>query len=147
MRLAPKTSACTIRPSPALNDPGWIGNTQETSWFDLALSDGDTIRLRESLRRENEGRLYTFLPSMTAIGICRSFRIEGDYLVLRRSGCGASTGCPQLDRGRLIGGFDFIALCGRCQLYQCSQIGSSAARRSEYVDRPARRPIRGAPSG
>ena len=31
----------------------------------------------------------------------------------------------------LMGGLDFRLPCGRCQLYRCSQIGSSAARRAE----------------
>src|SRR4051812_12849292 len=32
---------------------------------------------------------------------------------------------------RLMGAFDFRLLCGRCQLYRCSQIGNAAARWSE----------------
>ena len=32
---------------------------------------------------------------------------------------------------RLIGGLDFKLPCGRCQLYLCSQNGSSAARRAD----------------
>ncbi|MFO1115133.1 MAG: hypothetical protein U1E28_05580 [Beijerinckiaceae bacterium] len=50
------------------NDPLIGANTRETSWFDLALSDGDTIRLREFPRFvRTRGGAYTFLPSMTAI--------------------------------------------------------------------------------
>jgi hypothetical protein len=34
--------------------------------------------------------------------------------------------------GLLMGVFDFMPPCGRCQLYRCCQIGSSSPRRSQH---------------
>jgi hypothetical protein len=43
-------------------------NTPETSWFDLSLKNGGTIRLRGFPRFvTTRGGAYTFLPSLTAI--------------------------------------------------------------------------------
>ena len=50
------------------NDPLIGANTTETSWFDLSLSDGGTIRLRGFPRFVHvRGGAYTFLPSLPAI--------------------------------------------------------------------------------
>ncbi len=50
------------------NDPLLGANTLETSWFDMTLPDGDTIRLRGFPRLiRTRGGAYTFLPSLTAI--------------------------------------------------------------------------------
>lgn len=50
------------------NDPLLGANTPETSWFDMALPDGDTIRLHGFPRLiQTRGGAYTFLPSLTAI--------------------------------------------------------------------------------
>ena len=50
------------------NDPILGANVPETSWFDLALKDGGTIRLRGFPRFiTTRGGAYTFLPSMTAL--------------------------------------------------------------------------------
>lgn len=50
------------------NDPLIGANAPETSWFDLVLSDGDTIRLRGFPRFvHTRGGAYTFLPSIAAI--------------------------------------------------------------------------------
>lgn len=50
------------------NDPLLGANEPETSWFDLALKDGGSIRLRGFPRFVNtRGGAYTFLPSLTAI--------------------------------------------------------------------------------
>nr|WP_321250765.1 hypothetical protein [uncultured Ruegeria sp.] len=50
------------------NDPLLGANTPETSWFDMTLPDGDTIRLRGFPRLIfARGGAYTFLPSLAAI--------------------------------------------------------------------------------
>lgn len=50
------------------NDPLLGANTPETSWFDLTLGNGGTIRLRGFPRFvQTRGGAYTFLPSMKAI--------------------------------------------------------------------------------
>ncbi|WP_425085206.1 Dyp-type peroxidase [Ruegeria profundi] len=50
------------------NDPLLGANTPETSWFDLSLPDGGTIRLHGFPRLiHTRGGAYTFLPSLTAI--------------------------------------------------------------------------------
>ncbi|WP_431298991.1 Dyp-type peroxidase [Tabrizicola sp. BL-A-41-H6] len=50
------------------NDPLIGANTPETSWFDLTLSNGGTIRLRGFPRFvSTRGGVYAFLPSMPAI--------------------------------------------------------------------------------
>jgi deferrochelatase/peroxidase EfeB len=50
------------------NDPLIGANTPETSWFDLSLKNGGTIRLRGFPRFvTTRGGAYTFLPSLTAI--------------------------------------------------------------------------------
>lgn len=50
------------------NDPIIGANMAETSWFDIALNDGDTIRLRGFPRFvTTRGSAYTFLPSLPAI--------------------------------------------------------------------------------
>ncbi|MEM7087978.1 MAG: hypothetical protein AAF496_00240 [Pseudomonadota bacterium] len=50
------------------NDPILGANTPETSWFDMTLPDGDTIRLHGLPRLiYTRGGAYTFLPSMAAI--------------------------------------------------------------------------------
>ena len=50
------------------NDPVLGANTKETSWFDLSLNNGRTIRLRGFPRFINtRGGAYTFLPSVPAI--------------------------------------------------------------------------------
>lgn len=50
------------------NDPLLGANEEETSWFDLALRDGGTIRLRGFPRLvTTRGGAYTFLPSIPAI--------------------------------------------------------------------------------
>ncbi len=50
------------------NDPLLGANTPETSWFDMTLPDGDSIRLRGFPRLiRARGGAYTFLPSMAAI--------------------------------------------------------------------------------
>jgi hypothetical protein len=50
------------------NDPITGTNDPDTSWFDLPLKSGDTIRLR-SLPEfvSTRGGAYTFLPSLSAI--------------------------------------------------------------------------------
>ena len=51
------------------NDPITGTNNPDTSWFDLPLKSGGTIRLRgiaASLSR-TRGGAYTFLPSLSAI--------------------------------------------------------------------------------
>ncbi|MEQ6202779.1 hypothetical protein ABMC88_06955 [Sulfitobacter sp. HNIBRBA2951] len=50
------------------NDPLIGANAPETSWFDLKLADGGTIRLRNFPRFVvTRGGAYTFLPSLPAI--------------------------------------------------------------------------------
>ena len=50
------------------NDPLIGANTPETSWFDLSLRNGGTIRLRGFPRFViTRGGAYTFLPSLPAI--------------------------------------------------------------------------------
>jgi len=50
------------------NDPLLGANTAETSWFDMRLPDGDTIRIRGIPRLiTSRGGAYTFLPSIAAI--------------------------------------------------------------------------------
>ena len=50
------------------NDPLIGANTPETSWFDLSLQNGGSIRLRGFPRFViARGGAYTFLPSLTAI--------------------------------------------------------------------------------
>ena len=50
------------------NDPLLGANTRETSWFDLTLRNGGTIRIRGFPRFvTTRGGAYTFLPSLTAI--------------------------------------------------------------------------------
>lgn len=50
------------------NDPLLGANTPETSWFDLTLADGGTIRIRGFPRFvTTRGGAYTFLPSLTSI--------------------------------------------------------------------------------
>jgi deferrochelatase/peroxidase EfeB len=50
------------------NDPLLGANSPETSWFDMTLKDGGSIRLRGFPRFVNtRGGAYTFLPSLTAI--------------------------------------------------------------------------------
>ncbi len=50
------------------NDPLLGANTPETSWFDLALRNGDAIRIRGLPRFvTTRGGAYTFLPSLPAI--------------------------------------------------------------------------------
>ena len=50
------------------NDPLLGANTPETSWFDMTLPDGDSIRLRGFPRLIwARGGAYTFLPSMVGI--------------------------------------------------------------------------------
>ena len=50
------------------NDPIVGANAPETSWFDLRLRDGDSIRLRGFPRFvTTRGGAYTFLPSLPAI--------------------------------------------------------------------------------
>jgi len=50
------------------NDPLLGANTPETSWFDMMLADGDTIRLHGFPRLiQTRGGAYLFLPSLTAI--------------------------------------------------------------------------------
>ena len=50
------------------NDPLIGANTQETSWFDMSLDGGGSIRLRGFPRFvTTRGGAYTFLPSLTAI--------------------------------------------------------------------------------
>ncbi|WP_171179264.1 peroxidase [Ruegeria sp. HKCCD8929] len=50
------------------NDPLLGANTPETSWFDMSLPDGKTIRLRGFPRLiKARGGAYTFLPSIAAI--------------------------------------------------------------------------------
>jgi deferrochelatase/peroxidase EfeB len=50
------------------NDPLIGANTPETSWFDLSLRNGGSIRLRGFPRFVNSrGGAYTFLPSLPAI--------------------------------------------------------------------------------
>jgi hypothetical protein len=50
------------------NDPLLGANTAETSWFDLSLRNGGTIRIRGLPRFvTTRGGAYTFLPSLTAI--------------------------------------------------------------------------------
>jgi hypothetical protein len=50
------------------NDPLIGANTPETSWFDLSLRNGGTIRLRGFPRFViTRGGAYTFLPSVPAI--------------------------------------------------------------------------------
>ena len=50
------------------NDPLLGANTPETSWFDMTLPDGGTIRLHGFPRMiYTRGGAYTFLPSLTAI--------------------------------------------------------------------------------
>ena len=50
------------------NDPLLGANTPETSWFDMTLPDGETIRLHGFPRLiRTRGGAYTFLPSLTAI--------------------------------------------------------------------------------
>jgi deferrochelatase/peroxidase EfeB len=50
------------------NDPLIGANTPETSWFDLSLRNGGSIRLRGFPRFVNtRGGAYTFLPSLPAI--------------------------------------------------------------------------------
>jgi len=50
------------------NDPLLGANAVETSWFDLTLIDGGTLRIREFPRFVvSRGGAYTFLPSLKAI--------------------------------------------------------------------------------
>lgn len=50
------------------NDPLLGANISETSWFDMTLPDGDSIRLRGLPRLiRARGGAYTFLPSIAAI--------------------------------------------------------------------------------
>jgi deferrochelatase/peroxidase EfeB len=50
------------------NDPLLGANDPTTSWFDLLLKSGETIRLRELPRFvTTKGGAYTFLPSLSAI--------------------------------------------------------------------------------
>lgn len=50
------------------NDPLIGANTKETSWFDMSLEGGGSIRLRGFPRFVTaRGGAYTFLPSLTAI--------------------------------------------------------------------------------
>lgn len=50
------------------NDPLLGANERETSWFDYALKDGTTYRLRGFPRFvHTRGGAYTFIPSMAAI--------------------------------------------------------------------------------
>jgi hypothetical protein len=50
------------------NDPLIGANEPQTSWFDLPLGDGQTIRLRNLPRFvRTRGGAYTFLPSIPAI--------------------------------------------------------------------------------
>lgn len=50
------------------NDPLLGANTPETSWFDMTLPDGDTIRLYGFPRLiYTRGGAYTFLPSLAAV--------------------------------------------------------------------------------
>ncbi|MDX8354138.1 hypothetical protein [Cognatiyoonia sp. IB215182] len=50
------------------NDPLLGANTPETSWFDMTLPDGDSIRLRGIPRLiQTRGGAYTFLPSIAAL--------------------------------------------------------------------------------
>ena len=52
------------------NDPITGTNDPGTSWFDLPLKSGDTIRLRRLPEFvSTRGGAYTFLPSLTAIRI------------------------------------------------------------------------------
>ena len=52
------------------NDPITGANDPGTSWFDLPLKSGDTIRLRGLPEFvSTRGGAYTFLPSLTAIRI------------------------------------------------------------------------------
>ena len=51
------------------NDPITGTNDPGTSWFDLPLKSGDTIRLRGLPEFvSTRGGAYTFLPSLKAIG-------------------------------------------------------------------------------
>jgi hypothetical protein len=50
------------------NDPMLGANDLKTSWFDLPLRSGRTIRLRGFPRFvQTRGGAYTFLPSLSAI--------------------------------------------------------------------------------
>ena len=50
------------------NDPLLGANEPDTSWFDLPLKSGETIRLRGLPRFvQTRGGAYTFLPSISAI--------------------------------------------------------------------------------
>ena len=50
------------------NDPITGTNNPDTSWFDLPLKSGDTIRLRGLPEFvSTRGGAYTFLPSLSAI--------------------------------------------------------------------------------
>jgi hypothetical protein len=50
------------------NDPLLGASEPETSWFDLPLKSGKTIRLRTLPRFvTTRGGAYTFLPSLSAI--------------------------------------------------------------------------------
>lgn len=50
------------------NDPLIGANAPETSWFDLTLKNGGSIRLRGFPRFvTTRGGAYTFLPSLPAI--------------------------------------------------------------------------------
>jgi hypothetical protein len=55
------------------NDPISGANDPRTSWFDLPLKSGGTIRLRGLPQFvSTRGGAYTFLPSLSAIGFLGS---------------------------------------------------------------------------
>jgi len=57
------------------NDPLLGANTPETSWFDLSLRNGGTVRLRGLPRFvTTRGGAYTFLPSIPAIDYLSKLR-------------------------------------------------------------------------
>ena len=80
------------------------------------------LRCSRRLRPFSLGRRGEEARQQPAGGLCVSVKTEAGFGV-HGNNSALGKGCPRLESRRLIGVFEFMPPCGRCQLYWCNQIG------------------------